>query len=111
MFEGCDHLPTRKEIIDATNKLKNKAPGESGITVHIWKGLLDCRKIFSLLKSIIINFWVTEIVPDEWNIGRLIILPKKGDLLLPKTYRGIMLLETAYKIIATILHARLLPTE
>ena len=31
IFEGCDHLPTDMEIIDATHKLKNKAPGESGI--------------------------------------------------------------------------------
>ena len=31
IFEGCDHLPTDMEIIDATHELKNKAPGESGI--------------------------------------------------------------------------------
>ena len=44
---------------------------------------------------------------DEWNIGHLIILSKKGDLSLPKNYRGIVLLEIAYKIIAIILHSRL----
>ena len=53
---------------------------------------------------------MTEIVPNERNIGRLIVLPKKGDLSLPKNYRGLMLLEIAYKIIA-ILHDRLLPME
>ena len=42
----------------------------------VLKSLLDCRETFSMLKSIIIKFWVTEIVPDEWNIGRLIVLPK-----------------------------------
>ena len=111
MLEGRDHLPTGKEIIDATHKLKNKTPGESGIMVQVWKSLLDCRQTFFMLKSIIIKFWVTEIVPDEWNIGRLIVLSKKGDLLLPKNCRQIMLLKIAYKIIAIILHARLLPTE
>ena len=55
--------------------------------------------------------WITEEVPGEWNIGRLTILPKKGDLSLPKNYRGIMLLEVAYKIIAILLHSRLLPIQ
>ena len=44
-------------------------------------------------------------------MGLLTILQKKGDLSLPGNYRGIMLLETAYKIVAIILHERLLPVE
>ena len=64
IFEGCDHLPTDKEIIDATYKLKNNAPCESGIGAHVWNSLLDCRETFSMLKSIIIKFWVTKIVPN-----------------------------------------------
>ena len=99
VYEGCDYLPTNQEIRDATHKLKNKAPGESGIMAPVWKSLLYCRETFNMLRSIVINFWRTEVVPDEWNTGRLFILPKKGDLSLPKNYRGIMLLELAYKII------------
>jgi len=64
-----------------------------------------------MLTNIVRSFWQTENVPNDWNIGRLTILPKKGDLGLPKNYRGIMLLETAYKIVAIILHSRLLPIE
>ena len=45
---------------------------------------------------------------EEWNIGHLIIIPKKGDFSLSKNYQGIMLPEIAYKIIAIILHSRLL---
>ena len=41
--------------------------------------------------------------------GLLNILPKKGELKDPNNYRGIMLLETSYKIVAKIIHARLLP--
>ena len=37
------------------------------------------------------------------------IFPKKGDLSHPGNYRGIMLLEVAYKIIAKIVHSRLVP--
>ena len=73
--------------------LKNKAPGKTDIMAQVWKSLLDCREKFSTLKSIIIKFWVTETAFNEWNIGRLIALPKKGDLSLPKNYKGIMLIK------------------
>jgi len=39
--------------------------------------------------------------------GLLKILPKKGDKSDPANYRGIMLLEVAYKIVANIVHMRL----
>ena len=39
------------------------------------------------------------------------ILPKKGDLTQAGNYRGIMLLEVAYKIIANLLKKRLTPIE
>jgi len=41
----------------------------------------------------------------------LTVLSKKGDLSLPKNYCSIVLLEVAYKIVAIILHARLLPIQ
>ena len=37
------------------------------------------------------------------------IISKKGNLSHPGNYRGIMLLEVAYKIIAKIVHSRLVP--
>lgn len=111
IFEKCDGIPTDEEIRIAISKLKNKAPGESGVMTQSWKSLVDSPEIFQILKSIITDFWTTETVPKQWNIGRLNVLPKKGDLSLPKNYRGIMLLENAYKIIAIILHRRLLPIE
>lgn len=48
-------------------------------------------------------------MPEEQEIGLLKILPKKGDKSDPGNYRGIMLLEVAYKIgqrLANILHLR-----
>ena len=54
IFIRCDHLPT--EIIDATHKLKNKAPGKSGILTQLLKSLLDYREAPSMLKSIFIKF-------------------------------------------------------
>ena len=101
IHEGYDHLPTDEEIRNAILKLKNNAPGESSVISQPLKAL-NHPDTFVILKRIVLNFWSTEIVPDEWNIGRLIVLPKKGDLSLPKNYRGIMLLEITYKIIANI---------
>ena len=43
------------------------------------------------------------------GIVLLSILPKKGDLRLPGNYRGIMMLEVAYKIVSIVLNARLQP--
>ena len=79
--------------------------------LQVLKCLLYHQETFLLLKTVILQFWNSETVPGEWNIGHLLILPKMGDFSLPKNYRGIMLLEIAYKIIAIILHSRLLPIE
>ena len=49
----------------------------------------------------------TELTTEEWETGLLKILAQKGDMTLPGNYRGIMLLETSYKIVATVLNKRL----
>ena len=54
-------------------------------------------------KSIAIISHSRLLPSEEWNIGHLIIIPKKGDSSLPKNYQG-MLPEITYKIIAIILH-------
>ena len=41
----------------------------------------------------------------------MFVLPKKGDLSLPKNYKGIMLLQIAYQIITIFVHARVLPNQ
>ena len=37
--QGHDHLPTDDEIRKAVRKLKNKAPGDSGLSPQLWKAL------------------------------------------------------------------------
>ena len=49
--------------------------------------------------------------PAEWGIGLLSILPKKGDLSNPSNYRGIIMLEVTYKVVANILLTRLKHVE
>ena len=99
-------LPDDTEIADACRSLKNKAPGDSGLKPELWKALLTDSH---LLKSLVLDFWTSEVPPKQWMRGLLRILPKKGDLSLPGNYRGIMLLETAYKIVSILLLNRLRP--
>ena len=109
VHNGLDHTPTDKEIRTAILKLKDKAPGESGIVPRVFKCIIDCQETYSIFKTILLDIWHTEQIPEEWNLGRLIVLPKKGDLSQPKNYRGIMLLEIAYKVLAIIIQDRLSP--
>ena len=110
-FPGYDNCPTDTEIRCATRKLKNKAPGDSGLAPQVWKALLENDDTFALLKAVVLDFWDNEIPPTEWETGLLKILAKNGDLSLPGNYRGIMLLEAAYKVIAILIHDRLQPIE
>ena len=106
---GIPNAPDDKEIIDACRSLKNKAPGESGLKPELWKAMLTDSRTFHLLKSLVLDFWISEVPPQQWMKGLLKILPKKGDLSLPGNYRGIMLLEAAYKIVSIFLLNRLRP--
>jgi len=101
--------PNSDEIHKAISKLNDTAPGISGIRSTIWKLLAKDPIMLSHMTKIIHQFWRDESAPEEWLAGELAILEKKGDLSDPNNYRGIMLLETFYKIIANVLHAKLLP--
>ena len=109
VVEESGALPTDVEIRRALGKLRNSGPGDSGLPARVWKALGSTAESFSLVRQMVLNFWETEVMPAEWDIGLLKILPKKGDKSVPGNYRGIMLLEVAYKIIANIVLMRLSP--
>ena len=98
-----DELPDDKEILEACERLKDNAPGDSGLLPQFWKALAAEPSTFLFIREIIHDFWKNELPPVEWLKGLLKILPKKGDLSLSDNYRGIMLLKAAYKIAAILL--------
>ena len=99
--------PIRKELLDAVNGLKDNAPGASGISPRVWKIICGDAATLELFDAVVQQFWQCERPPEEWDVGLLRILPKKGDLSRAGNHRGINLLEAAYKVVASILRIRL----
>lgn len=98
--------PTRREIADAIKRLKNnKAPGLDNIASELLK--VDTDSISSQLELIIQHVWTIESVPTEWKTGKIIKLPKKGNLTQCTNWRGITLLNTVNKVLSTVLYDRL----
>ncbi|CAG4945247.1 unnamed protein product [Colias eurytheme] len=98
--------PSKEEIKMAILSLKNnKAPGIDLLTAEMLKAdiELSARALTPLLERI----WTTEELPDEWNKGLLITVPKKGDLSQCGNWRGITLLSTPSKVLTRILLNRI----
>ena len=107
VMPGLDHVPTEPEIRRCVSKLHDTAPGASGLPALVWKALMSTSAGYDLVEQMVHHFWATAEVPAAWETGLLAILFKKGDRSDPGNYRGIMLLETAYKIVGNLLLERL----
>ncbi|BHF65731.1 hypothetical protein SprV_0200874400 [Sparganum proliferum] len=74
----CDPPPSEGEVTDAIRKLRNnKTPGENGITAEIFKSCVDT--LVPWLHEMIERAWRDEVVPDDWGLGILVPILKKGD--------------------------------
>ena len=100
--------PTYGEVKKAIASLKNnKAAGPDSIPAELFKH--GGEKLVDVLHNVIVRVWQSEILPTEWMNGALCPLHKKGDKLCCSNYRGICLLNTAYKVFARLLYTRLEP--
>lgn len=98
--------PSLKEVKEAIAKLKNnKAPGVDGIPAELLKH--GGPELTKRMHEIISLIWSKEELPDGWNYAVICPLHKKGDPLVCGNYRGISLLNVAYKILSNILYSRL----
>jgi len=103
-----DSASTVEEVEVEVQKLKNyKAPGTDNIPVELFR--YGGNELVKHLHTIIKDIWQKEKMPTEWNVSIICPIHKKGDIMECSNYRGVSLLNTAYKILSNILFARISP--
>jgi sorting nexin-29 len=67
------------------------------------------KKLRYILRKTICHIWETKRMPEDWAVGIICLIHKKGDKTDCNNYRPITLLNVAYKIFSNTLYKRLLP--
>jgi len=84
---------TKEEMEEAIKKVKNgKAPGYDKVTPEMVKEMGEEGKKWLL--TIYNKAWKEENIPQDWEIGQIVPIHKKGDNKQCDNYRGITLLST-----------------
>uniref|UniRef100_A0A8D9ANI1 Reverse transcriptase n=2 Tax=Cacopsylla melanoneura TaxID=428564 RepID=A0A8D9ANI1_9HEMI len=84
-----EEVPSTEEVSKVIRNMKNnRAPGEDGIVAE----LIKCggNKVQEAIHDILKEVWISETMPDSWNIGVICPIHKgKGDKANCQNYRGI----------------------
>jgi hypothetical protein len=100
--------PTFSEVQTAIQRLKNnKSAGTDGIPAELLKAA--GTNFISAFHLLLQKIWIAESMPEEWNFSTICPIHKKGDRKMCSNYRGISLLNIAYKALASILCERMKP--
>ncbi|XP_015376954.1 PREDICTED: uncharacterized protein LOC107171242 [Diuraphis noxia] len=98
--------PNIEEIEIIIKSLKNnKYPGEDNINPELLK--IAGKEILINIHHIIANIWNSEQVEQEWSSSVICPIFKKGDPTKVSNYRGISLLDTAYKVLSIAILRRI----
>jgi hypothetical protein len=98
---------TREELEQQLRKLKRKkAPRRDGIQNESW--IYGTEREVGRLLEIMNGVWKGEGFPQEWKEGIICPIYKKGEKDTARNYRGMTLLNTAYKVYAMIVDERLM---
>jgi sorting nexin-29 len=100
--------PTLEEVEKEIKKLKkHKAAETDNIPAELYK--YGGNELVKHLHTIIKEIWLKEKMPTDWNSSIICPIQKLGDIMECSNYRGVSLLNTAYKILSNILFARISP--
>ena len=109
-----DELPAEcgdirdEEVKDAVKRLKvNKSSGADGIVPEYFKALAATAEGLHLISELCRLCWKNQALPSTWLVSRVTLIFKKGDPAFCDNYRPITLLAIGYKILASIVLARL----
>lgn len=98
--------PTLDEVkLVVRNMKNNKAPGRDLITAELFK--YGGETVMCELHKLVCRAWENEELPEDWKLGTICPIFKKGDRLQCSNYRGISLLNVAYKVFSTLIQRRL----
>ena len=90
------------ELIRTMKKMKNnKAAEEDGFVIKFMKalpreGLIELTEIFN-------EFWKNEEIQRGWEVGRIFSIHEAGDTGKASNYKGVLLLNAGYKLLASII--------
>ena len=97
------------ELVGVLKKLKfGKAAGPDDIPSDFWKILMYDKDASGILLRLCQQCWRRKSIPESWRKAKVVLLFKKGDTALPENYRPISLLSVGYKILASLIHQRLI---
>lgn len=98
---------SQEELVKQWKKLKmGKAPGEDGIENEAWKYMTT--EIGDVLGRLLNSVWKNGKIPEDWKEGIISLIFKKGEKSEVGNYRGVTLMNTAYKMYASILNDKLM---
>ncbi|KAL9976159.1 hypothetical protein ACROYT_G013418 [Oculina patagonica] len=105
-IDVSDECITRQELKQALKNMKNgKAAGMDSITAELLKA--DIETTACVLEDLFRTVWETEEIPEDWNCGLIVKLPKKGNLTDCGNWRGITLLSVPAKVMGRVIITRL----
>ncbi|XP_050469789.1 uncharacterized protein LOC126863566 [Bombus huntii] len=103
--EREDNIEKEEVIFQIRNLKEKKATGGDGLENEVWK--YAPKEVGEALWEMLRKIWNGKGIPEDWRKGVICPIYKKGDKGAVKSYKGVTLMDTAYKIYAGILDERL----
>ena len=104
---SLDDPLTLAEVRECLNKAQSrKAPGSNGIRIEQYK-LLDDENLSTVVAAMQAYRDDPKFDSKDWHNVALTLLPKKGDLKLPKNHRPISLIDVLCKLLSSVFANRI----